>query len=148
MNALPILALIAGIAIALQASMNAQLSMIVKNAMFSTMVAFVCSSLFITLAFFISGNTLPSFTNLKTVPVYLWFSGALSAFGVGLFYYLIPKMGVGSMMSFALTGQIVIAMLISHFGWFDLPIKPLNVQKMAGVVALISGVILVNYSAS
>ena len=85
-------------------------------------------------------------TDIKSVPLYLWFSGgALSAFGVGLFYYLIPKMGVGSMMSYALSGQILIAIVASHYGWFDLPEKSISTIKVAGLVSLITGVLLLNW---
>ena len=83
------------------------------------------------------------------VPGYLWFSGgALSAFGVGVFYYLIPKMGVGTMMSYALSGQILIAIIASHFGWFDLPIKSITTLKVIGVIALITGILLINWESS
>jgi len=86
---------------------------------------------------------------IKSVPLYLWFSGgALSAFGVSIFYYLIPKMGVGSMMSYALSGQILIAIIASHFGWFDLPVKPINIIKVSGAISLVIGVLLLNWEPS
>jgi len=145
MNSLSILALLAGAAIAVQASMNAHLGALLKNALFSTMVAFAFSCVFIMLSMLITNNNLPSVTTLKSIPIYLWFSGILSAFGVGMSYYLIPKMGVGSMMSYALTGQIIIAVIASHFGWFELPIKHISALKVIGVIALIAGILLVNW---
>jgi transporter family-2 protein len=69
----------------------------------------------------------------------------LSAIGVGLFYFLIPKMGVGSLMSYALTGQIMMAMLVGHFGWFELPVKEMTTMKFIGTAVLIAGVLLVNW---
>jgi transporter family-2 protein len=78
--------------------------------------------------------------------VYLWFFvGGLSAFGVDIFYYLISKMGVGSMMYYALSGQLLIAIITSHFGWFELPIRPITTLKVVGVIALIAGVLLLNW---
>ena len=64
--------------------------------------------------------------------------------GISMFYYLIPKMGLGPMMSYALTGQLIIAVVASHFGWFDLPVSSLTIGKLTGVVALIAGVVLIN----
>lgn len=140
------MALAAGAAIALQASMNAQLGVLLKSSMFGTSVAFFSSCVFTVFALLIFSKQYPDITDVKSVPVYLWFSGgALSAFGVGLFYYLIPKMGVGSMMSYALTGQLLIAVLCSHFGYFDLPVKPLTPLKAAGAISLIAGVVLLNH---
>jgi transporter family-2 protein len=146
MNAFAILALLAGAAIAVQATMNAQLGVLLKNSMIGTGVAFLFSLFFTLLAFIYTEKPYPNLTEVKSVPVYLWFSGgALSAFGVGMFYYLIPKMGVGSMMTYALTGQIIIAVIISHLGWFESPIKSINVQKIVGITLLIAGILLINW---
>jgi transporter family-2 protein len=143
---LSLLALVAGAAIAIQATMNSHLGVLLKSPILSTSVAFFVSSLFALSALLLSTKQYPQMQDIKAVPLYLWFSGgALSAFGVGMFYYLIPKMGVGSVMSFALSGQILIAVTASHFGWFEMPIKPLTTLKVSGTIALIVGVLLLNW---
>ena len=145
MNTMSIFAFLSGVAIATQASLNAQLGHLLQNPLLATCVAFGSSILFTLLAVVAYTKEYPSTEILRTVPVYLWFSGGiLSAFGISMFYYLIPKMGVGSMMSFALTGQLIVAVVIGHFGWFDLPVKPITLGRLAGVVAFIFGVILIN----
>ena len=148
-SSLSLLALAAGAAIAIQATMNAQLGVLLKSSMLGTSIAFLFSCVFTVSAMMLSTKQYPQMDDIKSVPLYLWFSGgALSAFGVGMFYYLIPKMGVGSMMSYALSGQILIAIVVSHFGWFDLPVKPINAIKAFGVVSLIAGVLLLNWEPS
>lgn len=145
--ALPLFALLAGAAIAVQATMNAQLGVLLGNALMGTWVAFTAASFFTLVALFVTSSTPPSLAVIKTVPLYLWFAGGiLSAFGVGMFYFLIPKMGIGLMMSFALTGQLLIAIAASHFGWFNLPHMPVDKIKGLGVCALIAGVILINWN--
>jgi len=148
-NFLSLLALTAGMAITIQATMNAQLGVLLKSSMLGTSIAFLFSFVFSLLAMILWIRPYPPVPEIKAVPVYLWFSGgALSAFGVGMFYYLIPKMGIGSMMSYALSGQILIAIIASHFGWFDLPVKPINGLKIAGVMSLIAGVLMINWEPS
>ncbi|MBU2917927.1 DMT family transporter [Psychrosphaera sp. F3M07] len=145
MNILYLLAFTAGAAIALQATMNAQLGVLLKNSMLGTSIAFLVAFIFTVSAMFSNSNQFPNIIDIKAVPTYLWFTGGmLSAFGVGVFYYLIPKIGVGSMMSFALAGQILFAMLISHFGWFNFPEKPINFEKLVGAALLIISVLLIN----
>jgi transporter family-2 protein len=154
MSYLSLLAMAAGAAIAIQATMNAKLGVLLKSAMMSTSIAFFVSCVFAVSAMALSAilfstKQFPQMADIKTVPVYLWFSGgALSAFGVGMFYYLIPKMGVGSMMSYALSGQILIAIVASHFGWFELPVKPITLLKIAGAFSLVTGVLLLNWEPS
>jgi len=146
---LSLLALVAGAAIAIQATMNAQLGVLLKNSMMGTTIAFLFSFIFTISAMLLSARNYPNLAEVKLVPLYLWFTGgALSAFGVGMFYYLIPKMGVGPMMSFALSGQILIAIIASHLGWFNLPIKPINTFKIIGAILLIGGVLLINWESS
>lgn len=150
MSYLSLLAVAAGAAIAIQATMNAKLGILLKSAMMGTSIAFFVSCVFAVSAMMFSAivfstKQVPQMADIKSVPVYLWFSGgALSAFGVGMFYYLIPKMGVGSMMSYALSGQILIAIVASHFGWFELPVKPITSLKIAGAFSLVMGVLLLN----
>jgi len=146
---LSFLALAAGAAIAIQATMNSQLGVLLKSSMMGTTIAFLFSLIFTISAMLISVKSYPNLDEVKSVPLYLWFTGgALSAFGVGMFYYLIPKMGVGSMMSYALSGQILIAIIASHLGWFDLPVKPINTVKITGVILLIVGVLLINWEST
>ncbi|WP_086934350.1 DMT family transporter [Agarilytica rhodophyticola] len=146
MSYLSLLALGAGAAIAIQAAINSQLGVLLKSSMLGTSIAFLVSCIFTVLAMVISIKQYPQMSDIKSVPLYLWFSGgALSAFGVGMFYYLIPKMGVGSMMSYALSGQIMIAVIVSHFGWLGLPMKQIDGLKVFGVISLITGVILLNW---
>jgi len=145
MNIFSILALSAGAAIALQAAMNAKLGLIVKNALFGSSVAFFVACICTILVIFIINRPLPQHTDIQAVPIYLWFSGGvLAALGVGTFYYLIPKLGVGSMMSYALAGQLIMASVISHYGWFNLPQKPIDIKLGIGIFLLIAGIVLIN----
>ncbi len=144
-NLLGFLALLAGGALATQASMNAQLGVLLRNSTLATAIAFASSMLITLVVLLIGSRHFPRGEVWMAVPVYLWFGGALSALGVGLFYYLIPKMGVGPMMSFALTGQLLVAMLASHYGWFGLPVKSIDALKLLGIAALMAGILLINW---
>lgn len=145
MNLLPLIAFVSGAAIATQASMNAQLGGLLKNPMLAAIVAFGSSIVFVGLAVAASAKEYPSTDMVRSVPNYLWVCGGLlSAFAISMFYYLIPKMGIGPMMSFALSGQLIVAVLLGHFGWFDLPTKPVSPSTGGGVVALVIGIVLIN----
>lgn len=145
MNYLFILALLSGAAIATQAGLNSQLGLVLKSPLIAACIAFFVSVIFTFVAIVITDKDYPSSATLKSVPVYLWFTGGiLSAFAVSMLYYLIPKIGVGVVMSYALTGQLIIGVIIGHFGWFGLPVKPINPAKVVGVIVLIFGVILMS----
>ncbi|BCO19578.1 hypothetical protein KUC3_24350 [Alteromonas sp. KC3] len=144
MWAFPILAVFAGAAITLQAGMNAQLGVLFKNPLLATAIAFLLACIFTLIFMVATHRQLPIASDIKAVPTYLWFGGILSAFGVGSYYYLIPKMGVGSLMSFALSGQLILAVIAGHFGWFEQPIKPITMKTIVGLLAMVLGIIFIN----
>lgn len=144
MWAFPILAVFAGAAITLQAGMNARLGVLFKNPLLATAIAFLLACIFTLIFMVATHRQLPIASDIKAVPTYLWFGGILSAFGVGSYYYLIPKMGVGSLMSFALSGQLILAVIAGHFGWFEQPIKPITVRTIVGLLAMVLGIIFIN----
>jgi bacterial/archaeal transporter family-2 protein len=44
------------------------------------------------------------------------------------------------------TGQILSAMLLSHFGWLGSPVQPVSLMNVVGAVLMIGGVFLATRS--
>ena len=63
--------------------------------------------------------------NMKHVPSYLFLTGFISAFIVLGTTFLIPKLGARKFFILTIVGQIVMAMIVSHFGVLESP----NIQK-------------------
>ncbi len=78
------------------------------------------------------------------MPEYLWMSFIFSVIGVGGFYSLPPEIWVDNMIGHAQTKQIIVTMVISHFGLFDSPIKLIYASKTIDVVLLGAVIILIN----
>lgn len=138
------LALVAGAAIAVQAAMNARLGVLLLSPLTATVAAFFFSLVVTLTVFVVTRESLPTMSSLRDVPVYLWFGGVLSALGVGLLYFLIPKVGVGSVMTYSLCGQLLVAALFSHHGWLGLPQRAVDGPRLLGLALLIIGVVLFN----
>ncbi|OAD43605.1 hypothetical protein LPB72_03495 [Hydrogenophaga crassostreae] len=148
MNHFYLIAVCSGAAIATQAAMNAQLGQLLGSPLLASSVAFGSALLFAVLAVLVSSHSPPSREALEAVPIHLWFGGGiLSAFGISMFYFLIPKIGMGQLMALALTGQLLVAMLAGHFSWFNAPHRPIDAMSGLGVLALVAGVSLINRGA-
>lgn len=142
-----VLALLAGAAIAVQAGLNASLGRQLGNPLFATAVAFGAELGFTLLATLAVARQMPEAAVVRAVPAYLWVAGGLlSASAIVSLYWLIPRIGLGATMSFALTGQLLLALVAGHFGWFQLPIEAVSPARMAGAAALLVGVVMVNGS--
>ena len=83
---------------------------------------------------------------IKSVPFYLWFTGGLlSVIGISIYYYTIPKLGISTMISIGLFGQIIFSLIAGHLGLFGLPVEPITVKRIIGVASMIGGITLINF---
>ncbi len=62
-------------------------------------------------------------------------AGAMGACLVFAIAWLIPQVGAGPFFVILLTGQMISAMVICHFGWLGSPVNPLDIMKVSGAVA-------------
>ena len=139
------LAFTGGVFLAVQGGLNAQLGVLLKHPLLASLVAFATSTAWALLVVALGVKTFPGAQQLRQVPYYLWFAGGLcSVLGIGLYYYTIPKLGISTMISLGLCGQLIFSVVAGHFGWFDLPTEPINYRSALGVIAMMAGIILVN----
>jgi len=140
-----VLALLGGVFLALQGGLNAQLGVHLKNPFMASLIAFSFSALFALLVAIGTVRELPQTSQLTNIPAYLWFTGALfSVLGICLYYYTIPRLGLSTMISLGLFGQLIFSAIAGHFGWFGLPREPLETQRILGVAAMVIGIVLIN----
>lgn len=140
------LAFLGGIFLAVQGGFNAQLGVQLKSPLMASLVAFACSTLFAALLITLTGKNMPTITRLREVPFYLWFSGALfSVIGISLYYYSIPRLGIASMISLGLFGQLLFSVIAGHFGWFGMIATPIAYTKVLGIIAMTAGILLINF---
>ncbi|WP_271769606.1 DMT family transporter [Aquimarina algiphila] len=142
---LSIIAFIGGVFLAAQGGLNAHLGVLLKNPILASVVAFFCSTIFAVTFILLTVKDIPTWTDIKEIPVYLWFSGGLfSVLGVSLYYYTIPKLGISTMISLGLFGQLTFSILAGHFGWLNLPTEPITIKKIIGAISMIAGIVLIN----
>jgi transporter family-2 protein len=140
-----ILALIGGVFLAMQGGLNAQLGVLLGSPLLASLVAYFFSISIALVAVALSIKSMPTIQQLKEIPYHLWFSGAVFSFiGISLYYYTIPKLGISTMISLGLFGQLTFSVIAGHFGWFGLPTEPIEYKKIMGVSAMIIGILLIN----
>lgn len=144
-TAFVILALVGGVFLAAQGGFNTQLGVLLNSPLLASTTVYLFSTTFALGAVLLSVNEFPSISELRTIPTYLWFTGALlSLIGITLYYYTIPKLGLSTMISLGLCGQLIFSLIAGHFGWFNLPVEPADLKRIFGVVIMIIGIVLIN----
>lgn len=55
----------------------------------------------------------------------------------------VQRIGGTAFLAAMLTGQMAGALILDHFGLFNVPVQPISVSRLAGIVLLALGVYLV-----
>ena len=143
---LPCIALCAGALIPVQAAANASLSQSIGSVVYSALTLFVVGLLVTTGYLVVNRVSIPPLSGFTSAPAYSYIGGIIVATYVLSITYLAPRMGVGNAICFIVTGQIIVAVLIDHFGWLGTNIQSVNLSRGLGVALMIVGLFLARKS--
>lgn len=85
----------------------------------------------------------PSVQQLRSVPWYGYAGGIIVATYVVMITILVPRIGVGAAIALIVTGQIIAAVIIDHFGLFNVTVRSLDINRISGIVLMIAGIYFV-----
>ncbi len=139
---LPVLAIFAGGLIPVQAAANASLSKSLGSVVYPALILFLVGLVFVASYIVVNRIPMPRLTELSGAPAYSYVGGIIVATYVLSITYLAPRMGVGNAICFIVTGQILVAVVIDHFGLLGAATTSINWQRSAGVLLMISGLFL------
>jgi transporter family-2 protein len=88
-------------------------------------------------------DPVPSSTAISRVPLWAWSGGIFGAIFIALSIITIPKLGGASYIALLVTGQMIAALAVDHFGWLGVQERPIDLPRMLGVALLIVGVVLI-----
>jgi bacterial/archaeal transporter family-2 protein len=139
-----LIALIAGTLMPTQAAVNNKLSTFVEHPLLAVLISFLIGTMALFAYIVASGIPLsPSMATLKNAPLIVFTGGLLGALYLTCVVFLIPRLGVALSFSVIIAGQMLVTLVIDHFGILGVPVHPLNWQRLIGIVLIITGVILV-----
>jgi transporter family-2 protein len=138
-----ILALITGALIPVQASTNAAFSKSTGNpyvtGVMVLLIGLIAALIFIT----ISRTRIPSIAQFKNAPLYSYTGGLIVCTYVIMITVITPKLGVGNAIGLIVTGQIICAVIIDHFGLLGATVRKVDLSRLMGALMMIGGIYLV-----
>lgn len=137
------LVLLVGSLLAIQGSINTQLTSYLKHPLQGALVNFTVGFLCLVALNFIFRTQLPDWDHVRTAPWYLFLGGVLGSIFVSSVIFFIPQIGVTTVLAAAIAGQLIAATIIDHFGFFGLAVHPINTGRIAGVLLLLGGIFLI-----
>ncbi len=130
-----------GIALAIQAPVNAALGHSLRDGLSAAMISFGIGFLLL-LALVVIRGALPSLAAVRAVPWWCWTGGAFGAFYVWAVLWSVPKLGVVTTFAALILGQLTAALVLDAIGAFGLPVKEINLQRIGAVALICSGLVL------
>jgi bacterial/archaeal transporter family-2 protein len=138
------LAIMAGMAMPTQATVNSKLAGYVGNPISAAFISFAVGTIALFVYMLLTGVPLSSLASAKDAPLVAWVGGFLGAFFVSVMATVIPRLNnVALVFSLAIGGQMLATLLIDHFGWLGVPEKPINLTRVLGAAFITVGVILI-----
>ncbi|PLR83001.1 hypothetical protein CVD25_10160 [Bacillus canaveralius] len=135
----PLLAFLGGIAIAFQDKINGGLGR--KVGVFEgAFISFATGALalFLIIIFFGKGNL----SAIATVPKWQLIGGLLGALYVSSMVLVVPKIGVATTIIAVIAGQIIVGVIIDHYGLLGGMQIPFNYKKLVAMIFLFASVYL------
>ena len=138
-----ILALVSGALIPVQAAANAALSRaILGNVAAAALTLLAVAAATTLLAYGLLGGPAPAWEHFRSAPWWSYTGGIIVALYVLTITFLAPRLGVGTAITLIVTGQVLGALLIDHFGLLRSLTFPLTSARVAGAVLMIAGAFL------
>lgn len=140
-----LLAIGAGISVALQQVLNASLRVQIGSPWWAGFVSyFVGCMVMLVMALLLSGPTL-SLAGLGTAPGawVSWTGGLFGAIFIAIAILMVPRLGAAYAIGLMVVGQMLGSLLFDHLGLLGLEQQPITMVRSLGAVLLILGVLLV-----
>jgi bacterial/archaeal transporter family-2 protein len=135
--------LLAGALMPLQAGVNAQLARWVGHPVTASLISFAVG----TLALFAYSTALrpqlPGLDALAAAPWWVWGGGLLGSVFVTAAAAFAPRLGAATFISVTIAGQVLVSILLDHFGAVGFAARPVTPLRLLGALLLVGGVLLV-----
>lgn len=138
------LALLAGIANALQSGANATLSKTLGQPFAAgIVVALVGAVTLLILGLTLGRLAMPNMTAIRDVPLWAWLGGVTGALLILSQVFVAQRIGAAPYLGLLITAGVVTSILLDHFGWIGFEQHPVSVWRIAGGILMVGGIALV-----
>ena len=136
------LLLAAGAMTALQGPTNARLATGLGSVVNAAFVSFLVGTVALgAIALFLQAK--PEGEAVRAIPWWGWIGGLYGCLFVTLIAWGIPRLGVATTMTLVVAGQLILSVLLDHFGALGSPTQPISWARLGGILLIVGGALLV-----
>jgi transporter family-2 protein len=137
------LALGAGVSLVTQQALNGSLRDSLGSPAWAGLVSYAGGLLTMIVAVIALAEPVPTLRIMAAVPWWAWSGGLFGGAFILLAILLLPSLGAATLFALIITGQVLAAVTLDHFGVLGLTPHPISAARLAGAALLIAGVVLI-----
>jgi transporter family-2 protein len=137
------LALCVGGLLPVQGSLNAHLGKSLNHPLQATFISFFGAILVLFLLLLALSPPLPSVSQLKSTPAVYYTGGIYGVVFVTTILMLAPRIGIANTLVATIVGQLIVSVIMDHFGVFGLVRHPINGYRLMGCMGLMISLYLI-----
>ncbi len=137
------LAFFVGVLLPVQVGVNAELARHINSPVLAALVSFLVGGICLILSSAVLKAPLPTWSQMASLPSWLWGGGLIGALVVLGSILAGPKIGALALVSLFLAGQLIASIVIDHYGWLGFPIQKMDFKRLLGVLLLVGGFLLI-----
>jgi transporter family-2 protein len=137
------LALLTGVAMSTQAAVNSKLSASVDSPVLAAFISFATGTIALFVCVLLSGASFGDLIRAKDAPPISWIGGVLGVFFVLVMINTVPRIGVALSFSLAIAGQMLVALVIDHFGLLGVTERSISWPRVLGALLVMAGVVII-----
>lgn len=142
-----LLGVVAGVMIAMQAPINAQLARGLGFPLAAAAASFLAGTVALMVIATVAAQVQGTAIAWRAPPVWMFVvGGCLGAAFVTFSIILTPKLGSAATMAFIVAGQLLAGLVLDHFGYFGLAVREISIGRVGGALLLLAGALLIRFT--
>lgn len=138
-----VFALLAGALITCQTGSNSQLKKSLTQPLPALIVNYLVGMTAVGLYTWIRRVPIPTLENATSAPWWGWVGGVFGAVYGLVAILLASQMGAATLTALVVTGQLVCAVTLDHFGWLGFDVHPASLWRIGGCALMVVGLVLI-----
>lgn len=136
-----IIGFIIGLLVPVQTSVNTRLRGVVGSPFLASLISFSIGSLFLLILVLLVDGNLTGLTAAVDEPYWIWAGGVLGVIYLTGNILLFPRLGGVQTVIMPIFGQVIMGLLIDHFGLFEANVTTLSLTRIIGATLVLLGVV-------
>ncbi|WP_437224705.1 DMT family transporter [Planctomicrobium sp. SH661] len=128
-----------GALLPIQAIVNARLGQLMANPFLAAQTSFATGTVALIAITAVHARGIPKLPDGVQIPWFLLTGGLLGTVFVTAVLHFVPRLGAANVLTIGIFGQLIMSLVIDHFGLLSMPVHTASWTRVLGVGVLVLG---------